>query len=62
MKIDEILEVIASLAGSQGFYSRLFESLMDVKQNQPEYWEELVKQLEAQDFKDALDVVLYFEG
>ena len=61
MKIDEILDVIVGLASSQGFYGRLYESLMDVKHNQPEYWVELVGQLEAQNFKEPLDVVLYFE-
>lgn len=45
---------IVSLASSQGFYGRLLETL---DQN-PELWEEL----EKQDFKDAVDFVMFMEA
>ena len=61
MKIDDILNVIIELSYSQGFYGRLYRSLMDCKENDPSSYEDYVEQLEAQNFGDALDVVLFFE-
>ena len=61
MKIDEILDVIAGLAKSQGFYGRLLENLLGIRDNSPEEWANVVEDLEALNFKEPLDVVLYFE-
>ena len=61
MKIDEILDVIAGLAKSQGFYGRLLESLLGIRDNSPDDWENVVADLENLNFKEPLDVVLYFE-
>lgn len=61
MKIDEILELISGLSKSQGFYGRLLEQLLEVKENDPLQWEEIVKTLETENFKEPLDVILYFE-
>ena len=61
MKIDEILELISELSKSQGFYGRLLEQLLEVKENDPLQWEEIVEDLESKNFKEPLDVVLYFE-
>lgn len=61
MKIDEILDVIAGLAKSQGFYGRLLENLLKIRDNSPDDWESVVTDLESLNFKDPLDVVLYFE-
>ena len=57
-----ILETAKGLRYSQGFYSRLYNDLMEnIKYNK----EELVDYLnnsELPKFKDSLDVVMYLEG
>ena len=54
MNAEQILDVIASLAQSQGFYGRLLRDLMEY----PDYLQELVDQ----HFSDELDLILYIEG
>lgn len=54
MNKEQILSVIRSLAMSQGFYGRL---LRDIEKN-----EEILDELVAQNFGDALDLVLYLES
>ena len=61
MKIDDILNVIIELSYSQGFYGRLYNAIMECKENDPSSYEDFVDELEAQNFGDALDVVLFFE-
>lgn len=61
MNIEQILDAIQGLAYSQGFYGRLYEHLIYVKNNEPEQWKGIVKELESNHFKDTLDMVLYFE-
>lgn len=57
-----MFETIKDLRHSQGFYSRLYNELMeDIKYNK----EDLVDYLnnsELPKFKDTLDVVMYLEG
>lgn len=62
MKINQILAEIESLSHSQGFYGRLLRALLDCKNNDPEQWENVVVELEGQNFKDPVDMVLYFES
>ena len=54
MNKEQILEVIKSLAKSQGFYGRLLEHINE----NPSY----LDFLEKQNFKDSVDFVLYMEG
>lgn len=61
MDIEQIMAAIRSLAGSQGYYSRLYNELREMQTNDPEKWEEVKNTLEAQNFNDTLDMVLYFE-
>ncbi len=61
MKMNDIMNVIVDLSFSQGFYGRLYRSIMELKSNSPSDYDLLVEELEGQNFKDALDVVLYFE-
>lgn len=61
MKIDDILNLIRSLARSQGFYGRLYQSLISTRDNDPDKWERIVEELESQNFSDDLSVILYFE-
>lgn len=63
MKMNEILSVIRSLAKSQGLYGRILEAIENLRDyGDPEDYDALVSALEAQNFKDPLDVVLYFEA
>lgn len=62
MTIDDILDNIRSLACSQGFYGRLYRTLMDIRDTEPEGWCSVVAELESQHFHDAVDMVLYFEA
>ena len=61
MNIEEIMAAIRSLAESQGYYGRLYNELWKMQTNDPEKWEEVKNKLEAQNFSDSLDVVMYFE-
>ena len=61
MKRDEILKVIGSLASSQGFYSRLYSNLTELRMNDPDEYDRIMTQLEEQNFKDAVDLVMYLE-
>ena len=58
MKRKEILNVIRNLAGSQGFYGRLYEKLSDGSEESEEY----LDHLESQGFGDEADLVMYIEG
>lgn len=62
MDIEQIMAAIRSLAESQGFYGRLYNELWEMQTNDPEKWEEVKNTLEAQNFKDSLDMVMYFES
>lgn len=52
MNRNEILDLVKSLAKSQGFYSRLLEELNNEK----------LDYLEQQNFKDPIDFILFIEG
>jgi hypothetical protein len=54
MNKEEIMETIKSLARSQGFYGRLYETL---KENP-----DALEFLEKQNFKDSLDMVMFLES
>ena len=58
MKREQILETIRRLAMSQGSYGRLYNDLM----SDPEYCKEAMTFLEAQNFKDPVDLILCIEG
>ena len=59
MKRDEILATIKDLAQSQGMYGRLLSDLQNMPQ---ELYNTVMTDLEAQNFKDAVDLVMYIEG
>jgi hypothetical protein len=52
MNRNQIMEVITELSYSQGFYGRLKRDMTD----------EALDYLEAQNFKDSLDLILFLEG
>ena len=59
MKRDQIIDVFKELALSQGFYSRLLASINDADEDSRE---EFFAELEAQNFHDPVDLILYIEG
>ena len=61
MNVLQVLDVIRDLSHSQGFYSRLYETILEVKQNDEAALNEFAKAVEAQNFRDSVDVVLFFE-
>ena len=57
-----IFETAKHLRHSQGFYSRLYDELMeDIKYNKEDL-SYCLNHTELPKFKDSLDVVMYFEG
>jgi hypothetical protein len=52
MNRNQIMEVITELSYSQGFYGRLKRDMTD----------EALDYLEAQNFKDSVDLILFLEG
>lgn len=61
MNRDEIMDNIRTLASSQGFYSRLYSSLCDMRDNDPEEFDRNMTILEEQNFGDAVDLVMFLE-
>ena len=59
MKREEIMETIKTLASSQGLYSRLYRDLMALDE---EKYNEVMTELESQNFKDAVDLIMFIEG
>ena len=61
MKRDEILDAIATLARAQGFYGRLHEKLVAMRDDEPDKYDQLMTTMEAHDFKDVVDLCIYLE-
>lgn len=61
MNMTQILDTIKRLAQSQGFYQRLYDRIMNLKENDPKTFEDYKNLLESQKFKDEIDVILHFE-
>lgn len=59
MKIEDIIKGIKQLAISQGFYERLYNRIMEMTK---EEFKSFKEELEAQNFSDIVDFVLYIEG
>lgn len=61
MNIEQILEIILELSYSQGFYGKLYEDLMSIKDTDEIAWSSIVETLEAKKFNEPLDLILYLE-
>lgn len=61
MKEQEILSAIEQLSRSQGLYGRILQTLKSMKEDSPAQYETFMGQLERQNFKDTVDLVMYFE-
>ena len=62
MNAVQVLEVIQTLAKSQGFYARMFRALMELKEENPNAFSAWCSSVEARNFKDSVDVVMFFES
>ena len=60
--IEEVVDVIEMLADSQGFYGRLLEEILYIEENDPLKYEIFKTVIEKQEFKNPVDVVMFFEG
>jgi hypothetical protein len=60
--IEEVVDVIEMLADSQGFYGRLLEEILYIEENDPIKYEVFKTVIEKQEFKNPVDVVMFFEG
>jgi hypothetical protein len=56
------MKLIRELACSQGFYGRLLRDLENVQKKDPDKWERITEYLERQNFRDPVDVVMFFEA
>lgn len=59
MNRKEIMATIEALAGFQGFYGRLLAGIRSMRHTDREMF---FGTLEAQNFKDGMDLVMYFES
>lgn len=58
MKYEDFLKNIETLAQSQGYYGRLLRQLEELDN---EELEKVKTQIEELNFKDMLDIIMYFE-
>lgn len=58
----DIREAIKQLAKSQGSYGRLDTNLDELQVVDPDKYDEVMQELEDQNFKDIVDLVMYLEG
>lgn len=56
---EDVINVLAELSESQGFYGRL---LRDISEMSDDEFEEFERTIEEQDFASTLDIVMFFEG
>ena len=58
MDRNDIMAVFRDLARSQGLYGRIIEA---IETCEPEQLEQFWEELEAQNFRNAVDVIMYIE-
>lgn len=58
----DIREAIKQLAKSHGSYGRLDARLDELQAEDPDKYDEVMQELDAQNFKDMVDLVMYLEG
>lgn len=61
MNREQIMETVKQLAHSQGSYGRFYRDLCEMRDNEPERFDEAMTMLEEKNFKDAVDLILYLE-
>jgi len=58
----DIREAIKQLAKGQGSYGRLGARLDELQAEDQDKYDEVMQELDAQNFKDIVDLVMYLEG
>lgn len=61
-EFNDVIDIIDTLSHSQGFYGRLLRDIYELKKYEPEMFMMFVDEIESQNFTNALDIVMYFEG
>lgn len=61
-EFNDVINILIELSYSQGFYGRLLRDIYELKKYEPEMFAMFVDEIESQNFRTALDVVMYFEG
>ena len=61
MNAVQVIGVIKDLAKSQGFYSRMWQNIQENILTDEEEYENFQQFCEQQNFKDSVDLVLFFE-
>ena len=59
--IEQVVDVIEMLSYSQGFYGRLLDEILYIEENDPIKFEVFKTVIEKQEFKNPVDVVMFFE-
>ena len=62
MNREQIMETIRQLAHSQGSYGRFYRDLCEMREEDPDRFEEVMTLLEEENFKDAVDLIMYLES
>ena len=62
MNREQIMEAIRQLAHSQGSYGRFYRDLCEMREEDPDRFEEVMTLLEEENFKDAVDLIMYLES
>lgn len=58
----DIRGAIKLLAKGQGSYGRLDARLDEIQSDDPDKYNEVMQELDAQNFEDIVDLVMYLEG
>lgn len=61
MNREQIMETVKQFAQSQGSYGRFYRDLCEMRNNEPERFNEAMTMLEEKNFKDAVDLIMYLE-
>lgn len=61
MNVEQVIALIMKLAESQGFYSRMLDNIIQMRNYNKEAFQEFKRQIEEQNFKDDIDVIMFFE-
>lgn len=62
MTWEQIIELLQDLSHSQGFYQRLLNEIKRMEDEEPDEYESAKRAILAQEFKDPLDIILFFES
>ena len=61
MNCQQIMDYIEKLGHAQGFYIRLHANLKTMERDDPDTFNRTMKELEARNFHDPVDLVMYLE-